>query len=78
VAVQVALVGEAGQASDVGGQLAAFQEPAGEIDPQRHLIGVRWPGAGRSRRVRKDVQALVPLPSVGSLPMITTYCTAGA
>src|SRR5215813_4086728 len=41
VAVQVALVGEAGQPGDVGGPLAVFQEPAGEIDPQRHLIGVR-------------------------------------
>lgn len=66
MAVQVALVGEAGQAGDVGGPLAA------------RTRSTSVPGPGRCRPVRKDVQALVPLRSVGSLPMITTYCTAGA
>ena len=31
VAVQVALVGEPGQAGNVGGAFAAFEEPAGEL-----------------------------------------------
>jgi len=41
VAVQVALVDEAGQAGDVGGAFAAFEEPAGKVDPQRHLVCTR-------------------------------------
>jgi hypothetical protein len=40
VAVKVALVGEAGQSGDVGGPFAAFEEPSGEIDPQRNLVSV--------------------------------------